>query len=81
MRLAFLYDYVGDVILSADVIAFKTERADFSRRTKGLSGVAKHRFRYAPDHRAPPVVAYSFSTFKTSAFAMLRIASASAKSS
>ena len=70
MKLAYLYSHVRDMVASADMIGFKAEGADLSRRTYLLAGTAKNSFGRAPNHRSPPVLAYKFSTFNSPAFAM-----------
>ena len=81
MKLANLYNQVGIVIASKEMIAFNAEGADFPWWTYLLAGVTKDGFRFAPYHRSPPTLAYKFSIFKTSASAISRIVPVSAKTS
>jgi hypothetical protein len=76
MELAFIHGQVRDVILSADMIGLKAEGTNLSRRTYLLAGVAQNSLGRPSNHRAPPVLAYRFSTFNSPASAIRRIAAA-----
>jgi len=81
MQLAFAYCQVRNMVVPTDMIGFKAEGTDLPWRTDLMSGVAKNSLGRSPDHRAPPVLAYKFSSFSSPAFAISRMADASAKSS
>src|SRR5438445_9357079 len=81
MKLAYVDSQVRDMITSADVIGLKAERANLSRRAYLLPRAAKDSTGSAPNHSAPPALAYKFSTFKSPASALRKIEAASAKTS
>src|SRR5437867_13425324 len=81
MKLAYVDSQVRDIVTSGDVISLNTKRANLSRRAYLLAGAAEDSITRAPDHSAPPALAYKFSTFKSPASALRKIEAASAKTS
>src|SRR5579864_8790799 len=81
MELAHLNSYIRDVFMACDVIRLEAERANLSRRTYLLAGPTKDSLGDAPNHSAPPALAYKFSTFKSPASALRKIVAVSAKTS
>jgi hypothetical protein len=81
MQLAHIYGYGRDMVSPADMVGLKAERANLPWRTYLLAGVAKNNLGSVPHHRAPPVLAYRLSSFKSPASALMKIVAASAKTS
>src|SRR5438094_3706838 len=79
--LAFIDSQVSDMITSADMVRLEAEKADLSRWAYLLPGAAEDSITRAPDHSAPPALAYKFSTFKSPASALMKIVAVSVKSS